>query len=74
MQTVIDFLSGIGDFFVGLGQFVVGLFEDIVLVVRLTGKLLLSIPDYFAWLPPSALALVVVIFGVVVVYKVLGRD
>ena len=69
-----DFLSGIFEFFSSLYDFVIGIFEDIVYVIRLTAHFVAQIPDYFSWLPPEALALVVGIFAVVVIYKVLGRE
>lgn len=58
----------------GLVDFVIGFIEDCVHVVILTGEFVLKIPTLFSWLPSEAVALVIMIFGVVVVYKVLGRE
>ena len=69
-----DFLAGIFEFFSSLYDFVIGIFQDIVYVIRLTAHFVAQIPDYFSWLPAEALALVVGIFAVVVIYKVLGRE
>ena len=71
---MIDALNGIWEFFSSLYDFVVSFFEDIVYIIRLTAHFVLKIPDYFDWLPPEALVLVVTIFSIVVIYKVLGRE
>lgn len=69
-----EWIQNIGTFFTSLYDFVIGIFEDIVYVIRLTAKFVAQIPEYFSWLPPEALALVVSIFAIVVIYKVLGRE
>lgn len=74
MQGILDFLHGIADGFMSVIDFIISMFEDLVYVVQLTGKFLSSIPDFFSWLPPGVLALLVTIFGIVVVYKILGRE
>lgn len=74
LETIKDFLVGIGDMFVSLWEFVIGFFEDIAYIVKLTGQAVLHIPDIFSWLPAEMVALIVVIIGVVVVYKVMGRE
>lgn len=74
MQGILDFLQGIADGFTSVIDFIISMFEDLVYVVQLTGKFLASIPDYFSWLPSGVLALLVTIFGIVVVYKILGRE
>lgn len=71
---MIDILNGIWTFFSSVYDFVIGIFEDIVYVIRLTAHFVAKIPDYFDWLPPECLALIVAIFAVVVIYKVLGRE
>ena len=48
--------------------------EDTVYIIKLTGSFLLKIPQLFSWLPAPALALIVSIFTVVVIYKVMGRE
>lgn len=74
MDVIIEFLQGIGDFLISVGEFIVNFFMDIVYVIELTGKFLAMIPVYFSWLPPELLAMLVIIFGVVVIYKILGRE
>lgn len=74
MDVIIDFLTGIGEAIVTAFEFVVSFFSDIVYVIQLTGKFLAQIPIYFSWLPGELLGLLVIIFGVVVIYKILGRE
>lgn len=74
MQAIIDFLAGIWNVVTSLIDFVIGIVEDLVYVIQLTGTFLLQIPVYFAWLPSAYITLIVTIFGVVVIYKILGRE
>lgn len=69
-----DYIVSIGELISTGFQFVLDFFGDIVYVIQLTGKFVLQIPSYFAWLPAPVLTLVVAIFSVVVIYKVLGRE
>lgn len=74
MDAIIKFLEGIISGVTAALDFLIGFIEDIVYVVKLTGEFVLNIPNYFAWLPGPVLATVVSIFGIVVIYKVLGRE
>lgn len=74
MQTLIDFFKSFTDIVSSLVDFVIGLFEDLVYMIKLLGQVVINIPVYFSWLPGEVLALVVVLIGVVVVYKILGRE
>lgn len=74
LETIKNFFVGIADVITSLIDFVIGFIEDIVYVVKLCGTFVAKIPLLFSWLPQEAVALVVIIFGVVVIYKVLGRE
>lgn len=74
MQTLIDFFKSFTDIVSSLVDFVIGLFEDLVYMIKLLGQVVLNIPVYFSWLPGEVLALIVVLIGIVVVYKILGRE
>lgn len=71
---IFDFLEGLWTLVSSVYDFVVGFFEDVVYIIQLTAAFVAKIPDYFSWLPPEALVLVVSIFAIVVIYKVLGRE
>lgn len=74
MQTLINFVETISNVITAIIDFVIGLFQDLIYMIRLLGEVVLNIPAYFTWLPAEAIALVVVIIGVVVIYKILGRE
>lgn len=74
MNAIITFFGGFVDVITGAVDFLVGFIEDIVYIVKITGEFVLEIPNYLAWLPAPVLAIVIVVFGVVVIYKVMGRE
>lgn len=74
MDAIIKFLTGIVDFLAGVIDFVVRFIGDTVYVIRLTGEFVAEIPNYFSWLPAEVLPIIVSVFGIVVIYKVLGRE
>lgn len=74
MQVIIDFFKGFADVITSLVDFVIGMVEDLVYVITLLGEFATQIPAYFSWLPEEALVLVVSGIGLVVIYKVLGRE
>lgn len=73
MQSIIDFLSGIGNWLVMIGGFIISLFRDLVFLIELTGKFLAAIPQYLSWLP-GPIAASVMLFPVVgIVLLISGR-
>lgn len=73
-KDLLDGFNQILDFFQNIGSFIVDFIGDILYIVKITGESVSKIPEYFSWLPSEALALVVAIFSVVVIYKILGRE
>lgn len=67
IQTIVQFIEG-------LWTFVTQLFEDIVNLVTLLKDWLSALPDLLGFFPSSILALLLMGFGVVVLYKTLGRE
>lgn len=74
MQAIVDAIEGIIETITSVIDFVIGFFQDIVYLVEITGKALLQIPIYFAWMPGEMVALLVILFALVVLYKILGRE
>lgn len=74
MQALLQFIKGIGNTIVAVVDFVIGLFQDLIYMIKLLGQVVLNIPAYFSWLPGELLAILVLIIGIVVVYKILGRE
>ena len=74
LETIKDFFLSTADVITSLVDFVVGMITDLVYVVKLCGSFVLKIPTLFSWLPTPAVAIIVSIFAVVVIYKILGRE
>lgn len=74
MQAIIDFFNTVGSIITSLIQFVIQLFKDLLFMLQLLAKFVVEIPSYFGWLPSAVISLIVVIFSVVVIYKILGRE
>lgn len=74
LATIKNFFLGIANVITSLVDFVIGFVEDLVYVIKLCGRFLAKIPALFAWLPTECLVLIVALFGVVVTYKILGRE
>lgn len=74
MDAIVSFFQGIGNFITSIVDFIVGIFSDIVYLIQLTGKFLGQLPGYFSWMPAEISALLLVLFAIVVLYKILGRE
>lgn len=74
LKDIADGFNQILDFFKNIFDFIIGFIEDVVYIVKITGEAVANIPTYFSWLPEAALAILVTIFAVVVIYKILGRE
>lgn len=74
MDALLQFFKGIGNAITSVIDFVIGFFQDLVYLIQLTGRFLAQIPNYFSWLPAGAITLLIVLFSIVVVYKILGRE
>lgn len=74
MQTIIDFFTGISEAVTSFVEWFAGMLSDLAYIARLLGDFVLQIPSYFAWLPAEALISLGVILGIVVIYKLTGRE
>lgn len=74
MDAIVSFFSGVGNAIVSVFDFVISFFSDLIYVIQLLGKVVLSIPNYFSWLPSGISALLITLFAIVVIYKILGRE
>lgn len=74
MQAITNFLSGIGDAIIAVFDFVVSFFSDLIYMIQMLGQIAVQLPSYFAWLPSELLAGLTLIFTLVVLYKILGRE
>lgn len=74
MNAILDFFKGIGNAIVSVVDFVIGLFEDLIYMIKILGQVIANIPSYFSWLPAELISILLIIVGVVVIYKILGRE
>ena len=74
LSAIFDAITGFIDSVMTCVDFLIDTIKDILYVVKLTAETVASIPDYFSWMPAAALGTLVTIFGIVVIYKVLGRE
>lgn len=72
--SVTDVLVAIANWVKLAFEFVFNVFYDIIYLIKLTGVFLARIPEYFSWLPAEIVSLLILIFTIVVLYKVLGRE
>ena len=74
MDGIIRFLDGIGQAIVTAFDFLVSFFQDIVWIIKTVGWAVAKIPALFSWMPSELLSIVLLIFAVVVIYKIMGRE
>lgn len=75
VKSIVSMLRNMFDVFNSVVDFVVSFFQDLVSIIKLVGQSVLKIPDYLSAIFPSEfIAIVVLAFSIVVIYKVLGRD
>lgn len=67
VDSIVEFLDTIWKF---VKDFTKSTFE----MIELVGDTVKSLPDYLDWLPEGIVASLVILFGVVVIYKILGRE
>lgn len=71
---MISALKSIFNLISSVVSFIIGFFQDLVYMIGLLGKFIISLPSYFSWLPPTFITAISLIFSIVVIYKVLGRE
>lgn len=74
MADILVFFKGIASAITSLIDFLISFVSDVVYICELCGQFVLNIPSYFSWLPAEAVAIIVTIFAVVVIYKIAGRE
>lgn len=63
-------IDGINVLIDGIGGFI----GDLIYVGELTASFVVRVPSYLSWLPDTVISVFVVGFGIVVTYKILGRE
>lgn len=74
MQAIVDFLSGIGDAIISVFDFIIAFFKDFISFLRLLAGVPEIIENFLFWFPVDLLPFVLLLFGVIILYKILGRE
>lgn len=74
LKSLVELVGNVLSLLGGLFSVICKIFEFIAFLFDLVIKFVVSIPDFFFWLPTEITVLLVSIFSVVVVYKILGRE
>lgn len=74
MEGILSFFEGFSNAITTVIDFVISFFKDTVYMISLLVKSVASFPTYFTWLPGPVVALLLTLVGIVVIYKILGRE
>lgn len=74
MSVIIDFFSGLFDTIANMVLYFINLLKDMVYVLKLLRTFVWKLPELFMWLPGTLVAMLVVVFSIVIIYKILGRE
>lgn len=74
LEAIKNAVTNVVDFIEMIYNFIKTLVTDTATLIKTVGKAVTSIPDYFSMFPAELLTLIVALFGIVVVYKFLGRE
>lgn len=74
MQSVIEYLVGIGEALAGILEFIVGIPADMLRIGNMLSYFGANIHRYFSWLPSEFLTLTLTVFTVAVFMRVFGKD
>ena len=74
MEVLISFFSSISRLVIGAFDFLLDTVTGLAYCVKMLMYFTANIADYFQWIPPSCKSLIVLLFGVAVTYKILGRE
>lgn len=74
LEALWNGIKGIWEAILSVIEFLIDFVRDLIDIVVLVGESVLEVPNYLSFLPVGVVSIIVVIFGVVVLYKILGRE
>lgn len=74
MEDLLDMIEGFFDMVGSVVEFVIDWIQDILYIAELLGTLISNLPSIFGWMPVPVYSMIASIFGVIVIYKILGRE
>ena len=74
MSQIIQFMAALMDSLDAIINFVVDYFQDALYFAILTVEMIPALPAFFTWIPGALWNIFFMLFGLVVVLRVLGRN
>lgn len=74
MQGVLSFLQGFADAILSVFDFFFALFEDTITFFKLIAKMPVYVAKALSWIPAEFYVGIGVLFTIVILYKILGRE
>lgn len=74
MQGALSFFQGFADATLSLFDFFFAIFEDTISFLKLIAKMPGYIARALAWIPPQLYVGIGILFTIVILYKILGRE
>lgn len=74
MGAIIRMLKSLVQLIISLVKFIPVILKDFIIVIELVLNTLTSLPTLFIVFPSVLSAILMSVFGVVIIYKVLGRE
>lgn len=74
LESILSAIESVVGFIDTIWQFIQDFTSDTFEMIKLVGDTVSKIPSYLSWLPPQIITPLIVLFGVVVIYKILGRE
>lgn len=74
LEFLTELFTSFFNFFISGFKMIMSFIVHFYSVVKILGDFLSSVPSYFYWLPDNIVSIIVVTFGLIVVYKILGRE
>lgn len=74
LDSIFKAIQDVVTFFNSLWLFISQAWEELVKLVQMLKNFLGGIPDFVSFLPASLASLIALGFGIVVLYKIMGRE
>lgn len=74
MSVIIDFFTGLYDTVANIILWFINFLKDLLYVTKLIRTFVWKLPELVSWLPGTLVAMLVVVFSIVIIYKILGRE
>ena len=74
LLNIVKFFSSLGDVISAFFDYLITCFSELISVIEYSLHSLDQIPIAFSWLPTDVVNIIFVIFGIVIVYKIAGRE